>query len=52
MQMDKIEETLKLSPFFTALSQEEKIDLVQKLLADFGLPSEEANKEDNPTLLS
>lgn len=52
MRMDKIEETLKLSPFFTALSQEEKTDLVQKLLADFGPPSEEINEDDNPTLLS
>ncbi|HKZ71431.1 MAG TPA: hypothetical protein VJ187_00165 [Nitrospirota bacterium] len=49
--MDKIEETLNLSPFFKALSQEEKTALVQKLLADFGHSSEETN-EDNPPLLS
>ena len=49
--MDKIEETLNLSPFFKALSQEEKTALVQKLLADFGHLSEET-KEDNSTLLS
>jgi len=50
--MDKIEETLQLSPFFTALSQEEKSDLVQKLLADFGHPTEETKEDDNPPLLS
>jgi len=51
MRMDKIEETLNLSPFFKTLSQEEKTDLVQQLLADFGHLSEET-KEDNPTRLS
>ncbi|MBI5407050.1 MAG: hypothetical protein HZA18_05080 [Nitrospirae bacterium] len=49
--MDKIEETLNLSPFFKTLSQEEKTDLVQQLLADFAHLSEET-KEDNPPLLS
>lgn len=51
MRMDKIEETLNLSPFFKTLSQEEKTNLVQQLLADFGHLSEET-KEDNSILLS
>ncbi|MDD5433857.1 MAG: hypothetical protein PH343_00365 [Nitrospira sp.] len=31
--MELIEETLKLSPFYFTLSQQEKNDLVEKLLA-------------------
>lgn len=45
--MERIEETLKLSPFFTTLSQEEKNDLIQKILFSLGYISE--NKEEgNP----
>ena len=44
--MELIEETLKLSPLYAALSQQEKNDLVQKLLA--GLDSiQEDKKEEN-----
>ena len=46
--MEKIEETLKLSPFFAALSQEEKNELVQKLLSRIEDTSSKDNEEENP----
>ena len=45
--MELIEETLKLSPLYITLSQQEKNDLVEKLSA--GLDSvQEDKKEENP----
>ncbi len=49
--MDRIEETLKLSPFFASLSQEEKDELVQKLLSNLDRLAADKKKE-NPLTLS
>ncbi len=40
--MDRIEDTLKLSPLFTTLSQKEKNELIQKLLSSLGYISEKS----------
>ena len=48
--MDMIEETLRLSPLFKTLSEEEKIKLVQKILLNLGYISD--SEEENPPLLS
>lgn len=45
--MEKIEETLKLSPFFVTLSQEEKNDLVLKLLSSLGYIAEDKKEENH-----
>lgn len=44
--MELIEETLKLSPLYFTLSQQEVSELIQKLSAGFDSPSEE--EEESP----
>lgn len=47
--MDMIEDTLKLSPLFPTLSEEEKNKLVQKILLNLGYISD--LNEENPLIL-
>jgi len=44
--MERIEETLKLSPFFVTLSQEEKNALILKLLTSLGYIEEDKKEEE------
>lgn len=48
--MNMIEDTLKLSPLFTTLSEEEKNKLVQRII--FSLSYIANLKEENPLILS
>jgi hypothetical protein len=51
MIMDRIEEILKLSPLFAALSQEEKNELVEKLISCLSRSSDIISEESPLSLL-